>query len=126
MKTRCKNPKDPAYEYYGGRGIRVAPEFESFESFLNIVGPKPGPEYSLDRYPDNNGNYEPGNVRWATKQQQARNMRSNRLATFNGKTQRILLWKANPEPMFILKHITSHVSLRVHSKLFHSDCPIVL
>lgn len=47
----------------------------SFETFLNAVGPKPTPSHTLDRYPNNNGDYEPGNVRWATMKQQASNAR---------------------------------------------------
>jgi hypothetical protein len=83
-KRRCTNPRDPAYSRYGGRGIGF--RFKSFESFLNELGPKPSSEYSLDRYPDNDGHYEPGNVRWATRSQQQLNTRVNRRIELNGVT----------------------------------------
>ena len=76
MKTRCLNPRYSRYPDYGGRGIHICDRWlRSFESFMADVGPAPGLEYSLDRYPNNNGNYEPGNVRWATRSQQQRNKR---------------------------------------------------
>lgn len=75
MKQRCLNPNVPAYPDYGGRGITVCQEWiDSFEAFYAHVGPRPGPEYSLDRR-DNEGNYEPGNVRWTTWDIQVRNRR---------------------------------------------------
>lgn len=73
MIQRCTNPNCKTYEHYGGRGIKVCWEWESsFLRFLKHIGKRPGPEYSLDRI-DNDGDYEPLNVRWATKQQQAAN-----------------------------------------------------
>ena len=72
MKNRCLNPKSRDYPYYGGRGIYVYPEWLTFEAFLRDVGRKPSPELTLDRI-DSNGNYEPSNVRWATRSTQARN-----------------------------------------------------
>lgn len=76
MQDRCNNPKCTGYRHYGGRGISVCQEWQdSFLAFLEHVGPRPSPKHSIDRYPDNNGNYEPGNVRWATWSQQMRNRR---------------------------------------------------
>lgn len=68
---RCTNPKDKDYHYYGGRGIKFL--FKSFQHFFDTLGRKPKGR-SLDRI-NNGGNYEPGNVRWATKKQQANNQR---------------------------------------------------
>jgi hypothetical protein len=73
MKSRCNNPKNISYPHYGGRGIQIYPAWRhSFETFLADVGRRPDSKHSLDRI-DNDGHYEPGNVRWATRQQQVRN-----------------------------------------------------
>jgi hypothetical protein len=75
MKDRCLNPNHAAYHNYGGRGIKICPEWQhSFAAFLRDVGPRPSPDLSIDRI-DNDGNYEPGNVRWATRSEQTRNQR---------------------------------------------------
>jgi hypothetical protein len=78
MKSRCYNPKNKSYANYGGRGIRVCDRWlNSFEDFLADVGRRPSPAHSIDRYPDNDGDYRPGNVRWATAAQQAANKRNS-------------------------------------------------
>lgn len=79
MRSRVLNPRHPQYADYGGRGITICPEWDSFVQFLADMGPKPSPEHSLDRI-DVNGNYEPGNCRWATHAEQGRNKRSNKLS----------------------------------------------
>lgn len=76
MKDRCLNPRSSNYPGWGGRGIKVHPPWiEDFTVFYLDVGPRPTPTHSLDRWPDMNGNYEPGNVRWATKKEQTDNRR---------------------------------------------------
>jgi hypothetical protein len=68
----------PGYENYGERGIRVCGRWlgkTGFANFLADVGPRPSPSHSLDRFPDNDGDYEPGNVRWATLEEQHNNRR---------------------------------------------------
>jgi hypothetical protein len=92
MRQRCLDDNCPQYPYYGGRGIKIDSRWNDFHTFLKDVGPRPGPGYSLDRYPDMNGDYTPGNVRWATKKQQANNMRSNKRLTLNGETLTIHEW----------------------------------
>lgn len=75
MKMRCLNPKNKRYADYGGRGIGVCEEWvASFEAFLNHIGPKPASNYSLDRL-DVDGDYRPGNVRWADPSTQMKNRR---------------------------------------------------
>lgn len=74
-RQRCTNKNDTAWRNYGGRGIQF--RFKSFLQFMSELGFKPGPNYSLDRYPNNDGHYEVGNVRWATKRQQSINKRRN-------------------------------------------------
>lgn len=76
MLNRCYNPNVERYPIYGGRGIKVCQKWrENFASFLADVGRRPSPLHSIDRYPDNDGDYRPGNVRWATKYQQRTNQR---------------------------------------------------
>lgn len=84
MLKRCKNPNNDDYDNYGGRGISVCPRWHSFERFIEDMGLRPSPRHSIDRYPDNNGNYEPSNCRWATPKEQAHNRRNNHLVMYNG------------------------------------------
>jgi len=91
MVQRCHNPKDKGYPNYGKRGIVVCEKWKRFEGFYADMGLRPDPGSSLDRI-DNNGNYEPGNVRWATWSEQQNNKRVNVLLTFNNKTQNLTQW----------------------------------
>lgn len=92
MKHRCYNPRATYYAEYGGRGIRVCQRWlDSFDAFLADMGPRPSLAHTVDRI-DANGNYEPGNCRWATATEQARNTRSNRMLTWRGKTQSAASW----------------------------------
>ena len=79
-RQRCRNPRNPDFKHYGGRGIEF--HFETFGEFLdalktkeNPTGLRPSSKYSIDRYPNNNGHYEKGNVRWATVVEQRINRR---------------------------------------------------
>lgn len=75
MIQRCHNPKAQAYHNYGGRGIKVNAEWrQSFKAFIKHMGNRPTPSHSLDRI-NNDGDYEPGNCRWSTKSDQAKNRR---------------------------------------------------
>jgi hypothetical protein len=76
MIRRCTNKRDKRWVDYGGRGIAVCDRWRSsYLEFLADVGRRPTPQHSLDRFPNNDGNYEPGNVRWATAKQQVANRR---------------------------------------------------
>lgn len=89
MKQRCCNPRSPKYADYGARGIKICSHWlNDFVAFYRDVGARPSPAFSLDRE-DNNGDYSPGNCRWATKKQQQRNTRRNRILSYCGieKTQ---------------------------------------
>ncbi|HLS58170.1 MAG TPA: hypothetical protein VK022_00950 [Paracoccaceae bacterium] len=85
-KKRCANPRNASYRTYGGRGVAMCRRWtDSFEAFLEDLGPKPHPAWSLDRIsPD--GGYEPGNCRWAPPIVQSRNRRSTRWFVFEGQT----------------------------------------
>jgi hypothetical protein len=91
--SRCTIQTDTGYPRYGGSGITICARWRNdFAAFLADVGRRPSPKHSIDRYPNQAGNYEPGNCRWATKKQQARNMRSNRILELNGRRAPLQEW----------------------------------
>ena len=93
MKDRCFNKKNKQYSNYGGRGITVCERWaNSFELFLKDVGFRPSPKHSLDRYPNNDGNYEPGNCKWRLVAEQNRNKRDNRWLESNGEKMVLTDW----------------------------------
>lgn len=84
IKKRCYNPNNRFYKNYGGRGIKMyKPWITRFVLFYQSVGKRPGKGYSIDRI-DNNGDYEPGNVKWSTKIEQDNNRRTNVVIEYNG------------------------------------------
>lgn len=88
-KNRCDRAKDVRYPQYGGRGIKFL--FRDMNEFIADVGMRPSPDHSLDRI-ETNGHYEPGNVRWATKDIQARNKTTSRLVEIDGATRPLKDW----------------------------------
>jgi hypothetical protein len=115
MLGRCYNPKNKKYRIYGGRGITVCDRWRnSYADFrddiLREIGSRPGLHHSIDRWPDNNGNYEPGNIRWATEKQQGRNQRRN--IWINRKGERKLLIEVCEETG--TPYMTAYYRLRVY------------
>ncbi len=91
MKSRCSNANNHAYHHYGGRGITVCDRWAKFEAFLDDMGPRPTPAHSIDRI-NNDGSYEPGNCRWATRKEQANNRRTNRTLSMFGTSLTVSEW----------------------------------
>lgn len=93
MISRCTLPNHSNYKDYGGRGISVCQRWiNSFEAFLEDMGPRPDKRYSIDRK-DVNGNYEPSNCRWASPSEQSRNMKSNIWIIHNGRRMVLQDWR---------------------------------
>jgi len=89
MKKRCENKNHICFNRYGGRGIKM--KFKTLKSFIDEVGFAPTEKHTIERI-DNDGNYEPGNVRWATYKEQANNTSRNNRVTINGKTRTVKDW----------------------------------
>jgi hypothetical protein len=92
MVARCHNERSRDYHYYGARGITVCERWRSdFANFLADMGPRPSPQHTIERKA-NDQNYAPENCRWATRLEQGRNSRRNRLITAQGRTQCLSAW----------------------------------
>jgi hypothetical protein len=92
MIARCEDPATNGFESYGGRGIRVCAKWRrSFGAFLSDVGSRPSHLHTLGRI-DNDGHYEPGNVRWETRREQATNRCTNLMLTYKGETLPLVVW----------------------------------
>lgn len=97
MIQRCHNPNSKDYKHYGARGIAVCDLWRSsFEAFYMAVGKRPEPHYTIERI-DTNGNYEPGNVKWATRAEQTKNQRNNVKLTLRGETKTVAEWSEHPD-----------------------------
>ena len=89
LNQRCTNPRSLRWDRYGARGIKC--RFTGFEQFLAEIGSRPSPRHSIDRI-NNDGHYEPGNVQWALSKPQQRNLSTNHLLTWQGRTQCVSAW----------------------------------
>lgn len=95
MNARCYKTNSKQYKDWGGRGIKVWDDWrgrQGFELWFAHMGPRPSEKHSVDRFPNPNGNYEPGNVRWATSEEQANNKRNNVYLSHEGRTQTLSQW----------------------------------
>lgn len=113
IRNRCNNPKVKAYQYYGGRGIRVCDEWnESFEAFYRDMGNKPTSKHSIDRI-DANGDYCKDNCKWATIKEQANNKRHNVVLEYNGERANITQWceRYNQRYMAVYKALRRGIAL---------------
>lgn len=106
MIQRCTNPNNHKYPRYGGRGIKVCKEWETFNGFLNDMGDCPS-GYQIDRI-DNDGNYCKENCRWADIKTQARNRSNNRNITMNGQTKTMTEWCAELNASSIMVRVRIH------------------
>lgn len=123
MKTRCFYPSQPGFKNYGGRGITVCEKWIlSFTAFYNDVGPKPNKDMWLDRI-DNERGYEPGNVRWATRIEQANNTRANRYIVIDGEKKSVTEWAriSGNKRKIITKRIKTGWNPK--EAVFHSPLP---
>jgi hypothetical protein len=91
MIQRCTNQNHPKWRRYGERGIKVCARWLLFANFFADMGARPSPDHSIDRK-DNDGNYEPGNCRWATRKEQQRNLGTNVVITHDGRSQCLAAW----------------------------------
>lgn len=93
MRNRCRSQSSDNWPQYGGRGITICERWDSFAAFFEDMGPRPSQKHTLDRYPNPDGNYEPGNCRWATQREQTNNRsRGNRKLSFGGETLTVAEW----------------------------------
>jgi hypothetical protein len=91
MLRRCYSKSSKDYPRYGAKGVRVCRRWRHYENFLSDMGPRPV-GHTIDRFPDRDGNYEPGNCRWATPKQQSNNCRTNVRLTVHGESFTLTEW----------------------------------
>lgn len=133
-KKRCTNLNHPRYSDYIGRGIKFL--FASFEEFFTELGPKPEPKslYVLDRYPNNDGHYEKGNVRWATYSESNFNKRQDTVAQKKnmsragrlGARKRNSIYgnPATPESCSKAGHISGHLRWHISRGIVNPNCDL--
>lgn len=121
VRTRCNGKTGLRLKYYNSKGIKVCERWDSFEYFLADMGNRPSPDHSIDRI-DADGNYEPGNCRWATRAEQANNTTRNRNVTFRGITKTLSQWACGDTKL------RSRMSRRLNSgkppEQVLRDCPM--
>lgn len=119
MLRRCNNPKTAHFSRYGGRGIKVCERWQnSFVNFLEDMGQPPSAEHSIDRI-NGDGDYEPGNCRWATRKEQAQNNKRIKLIEYRGRTLGISDWAT----VLGVRRATLHNRLKRMSVAEAFSCP---
>ena len=113
MRQRCINPRNRDYQNYGGRGIEC--RFKTFTSFIEELGPRPE-GLTLERI-DNNGHYEPGNVRWDTRRQQSCNKRNTKRYQYNGKCLSAMQWAEELNLPYVALYARLHRGWNVEKAL---------
>lgn len=118
MIERCENPEASNYDLYGGRGISVCERWrQSFEAFFEDMGPRPD-GHTLDRK-EGDGNYEPGNCRWATRTQQQRNRRNTIWLSINGERKPLAEWaEIGGLPIETLRHRVNYLKWSAEKAVF--------
>jgi hypothetical protein len=113
MRQRCLNPNNDSYEDYGGRGISICEEWDEYANFLKDMGRRPSPNLTLERI-DNDGNYEPGNCKWATYEEQNHNKRKQKV-----RKDSVL----NDAKVYVIKELykTGNISQRELANMFNYD-----
>jgi hypothetical protein len=101
MRARCRNPKHKSWKNYGGRGIEVCARWDSFQNFLDDMGPRPSPTHTLERRRNNRG-YSKSNCRWATWAEQSHNRRNTKLSPRDVRAIRLARSKKPPVLMSLL------------------------
>lgn len=114
MRQRCNDPNAENYYKYGAKGVRVCERWNDFEKFLEDVGPAPSLKHSVDRFPNRRGDYEPGNVRWATASEQARNRDGTQVVEYEGEKYLLvdLAEKHNTTAAFVRSRLARGWSLK--------------
>lgn len=92
MIRRCSGKSKDHIEGYFNKNITVCERWTVFSNFLEDMGLRPSIKHTLDRFPNNTGNYEPGNVRWATQKEQSNNLTTNLLVTYRKRQQTLVKW----------------------------------
>lgn len=110
MRSRCNNLNDKDYKYYGGKGVKVCDRWLSFANFMSDMGARPSPKHQIDRFPNNDGNYELSNCRWATLEQQSRNRSDNRILEHDGRRMILSDWSRlfNINPSTLISHLKTN------------------
>ncbi len=129
MRRRCYDKKSPDYKNWGERGIKVCERWNnSFLDFLADMGTKPSSKHNLDRFPNNDGDYEPGNARWATKREQGANTRKTRMIEYNGVSLSLSDWARNfnVTPAFLFRKLKSSLSTQDAFSKCIKNPPVVI